>query len=85
MSTVKILYFARLRDELDCAEEIFDLPHDSCSVSELKQALADRGDAWRKVFNDGQLLAAVNQAMANADTRISANDEVGFFPPVTGG
>lgn len=85
MSTVKILYFAKLRDELDCAEEAFELDAQSCTVAELKAALSERGDVWQKAFTDTQVLAAVNQVMATADTQISANDEVGFFPPVTGG
>lgn len=85
MSTIKILYFAKLRDQLDCAEEAFDLDSETCSVAELKVKLSGRGEAWAKAFADAQVLVAVNQVMATADTPVSANDEVGFFPPVTGG
>jgi len=85
MSTIKILYFAKLRDQLDCAEEAFELATENCSVAELKQALAERGESWQNALNGAQVLVAVNQVMATADTQISANDEVGFFPPVTGG
>lgn len=85
MSTIKILYFAKLRDQLDCAEEAFDLESETCSVTELKAKLSGRGEVWAKAFADTQVLVAVNQVMATADTQVSANDEVGFFPPVTGG
>jgi len=85
MSTIKILYFAKLRDQLDCIEEVYELPGDACTVAELKATLCERGEAWQKAFADSQLLAAVNKVMANAETPVSANDEVGFFPPVTGG
>lgn len=85
MSVIKILYFAKLRDQLDCAEEAYELSGESCTVAELKAQLSSRGDGWQQAFTDSQLLAAVNQTMATADTVISANDEVGFFPPVTGG
>ena len=85
MSTIKILYFAKLRDQLDCAEEAFELNAETCSVAELKAALCGRGEAWQKAFAETQVLVAVNQVMATADTQVSANDEVGFFPPVTGG
>jgi molybdopterin synthase sulfur carrier subunit len=38
------------------------------------------------VFADGQrVLAAVNQEMASDGQALQAGDEVGFFPPVTGG
>jgi sulfur-carrier protein len=85
MSTIKILYFAKLRDQLDCAEEAFELASEACSVEQLKAVLCERGESWQKAFADSQVLVAVNQVMATADTQISANDEVGFFPPVTGG
>lgn len=85
MGSIKILYFAKLRDQLDRAEEAFELSSDSCSVAELKAVLCDRGEVWQKAFAETQVLVAVNQTMAMAETQISANDEVGFFPPVTGG
>ncbi len=85
MSMIKILYFAKLRDQLDCAEEAFEMKAETFSVAELKTALCDRGESWQKAFSGTQVLVAVNQTMATAETQISANDEVGFFPPVTGG
>lgn len=85
MGAIKILYFARLRDELDCAEEAYELVSGSCSVAQLKQQLAERYGVWQQAFNNAQVLVAVNKAIANADTAIAAGDEVGFFPPVTGG
>jgi sulfur-carrier protein len=85
MPTIKILYFAKLRDQLGCAEEAFELASDSCSVSELKKTLAERDSAWQQIFTESQVLVAVNKAMANTETLIQAGDEVGFFPPVTGG
>jgi len=85
MSSIKILYFAKLRDQLDCAEETFELDESGCTVAELKAALCKRGEPWQKAFAESQVLVAVNKVMANAETLVSANDEVGFFPPVTGG
>ena len=85
MSSIKILYFAKLRDQLDCAEEAFELTSESCSVTELKQTLAERDGVWQQAFTESQVLVAVNKAIANAETLIQSGDEVGFFPPVTGG
>jgi len=85
MSTIKILYFARLRDELDCSEEAFELAAESCSVAQLKQQLADRDGVWQQVFTESLVLVAVNKAIANTETVIQTGDEIGFFPPVTGG
>lgn len=82
---IKILYFARLRDELSCAEEQFELSDQTHSVAELKQQIAARGEPWQSAMGDENLLVAVNQVISDQTTAIKAGDEIGFFPPVTGG
>jgi molybdopterin synthase sulfur carrier subunit len=81
---IRVRYFASLRERLGLAEEgVADYPS---TVGELRVSLAARGGAWEEVFATGQaVLAAVNQEMAGPDQAIGDNDEVGFFPPVTGG
>ena len=81
---IRILYFASLRERLAQAEEQVDTT--ARTLAALKVELAARGDVWAEVF-DGELhvLAAVNQEMATADQPLQDGDEVGFFPPVTGG
>lgn len=85
MPRINIVYFARLREELNCSEETLELTLESCSVGQLKERLAEREGAWQQVFTEFQVLVAVNKTMATVDTIILAGDEVGFFPPVTGG
>jgi molybdopterin synthase sulfur carrier subunit len=52
----------------------------------LRELLASRGGVWSEVFaEDRPVLAAVNQEMATAEQVLQLDDEVGFFPPVTGG
>jgi len=81
---IRVLYFASLRERLGCADETLEAWPGS--VGELRRELAARGGVWTEVFADGQrVLAAVNQQMAAADQPLAAGDEVGFFPPVTGG
>jgi len=81
---IRILYFASLRERLGRAEETLqDFPG---TVAGLRARLAARGDVWDEVFADEQrVLVAVNQEMAPVDRALQAGDEVGFFPPVTGG
>lgn len=81
---VKVLYFARLRDQLSCAEEQLELSADS-SVAQVKEQIAARGEPWASVMQDTNLLVAVNQVIANPAAVVKPGDEVGFFPPVTGG
>ncbi len=81
---IRILYFASLRERLGCTTET--LQDDPETLAGLRAQLAARGGAWAEVFADEQrVLAAVNQEMAPAGQTLQAGDEVGFFPPVTGG
>ncbi|MGV6827275.1 MAG: molybdopterin converting factor subunit 1 [bacterium] len=82
---IRVLYFARLRELLDCADESIPA-NDVATVAELVSRLQARGGVWATAFDrDKGLLCAVNQEMATLDSSIQDNDEVGFFPPVTGG
>jgi sulfur-carrier protein len=83
---VDILYFASLREALDTDQEKLELNNEIRSVADLKQLLIKRGGLWQQAFTQQQsLLVSVNQQMANDATAISDQDEIAFFPPVTGG
>jgi molybdopterin synthase sulfur carrier subunit len=83
---LKILYLARLREDLGKGEESLDLPGEVATVALLRAHLMARGGAWQRVLGDNRSLrAAVNQEMAQPETPIKPGDEVAFFPPVTGG
>lgn len=84
--TVKVLYFAALREKLGCAQEELSLPADVRTLGALRELLAARGEAWNLALAPGRnLRAAHNQRMADAATQLADGDEVAFFPPVTGG
>ena len=81
---IRILYFASLRERLAQGEE--ELETATETLAGLKAELAARGGPWAEVFDGNQpVLAAVNQEMAGAEQALQDGDEVGFFPPVTGG
>jgi molybdopterin synthase sulfur carrier subunit len=83
---VKLLYFARLREDLGTGAEDLALPEGVGTVAALRSHLAARGGVWAAALADGKALrVAVNHALADAATPIRAGDEVAFFPPVTGG
>ncbi len=82
---IQILYFARLRDDLNISSERFELESHVSTLEVLRTELSKRGDAWQKALGDPNLLIAVNQDMASWDSELKAGDEVAFFPPVTGG
>ena len=83
---VTVIYFARLREALGRSSEQIALPADVRDLAALRQMLRSRGGAWADELADNKpVRAAVNQDVAQGDTRITDGDEIAFFPPVTGG
>ncbi len=83
--TLRILYFAWLRERLGTAEEEVEVPAGVATVADLTAWLSARGGGVAAAFATRTIRCAVNQAFAAADTPLAAGDEVAFFPPVTGG
>lgn len=84
--SIRILYFAALREALGCeAEELQSLPAGELTVGALREYLCARGGQWQALQAGKAIRAAVNQDLANAATPVADGDEVAFFPPVTGG
>lgn len=82
---VTIWYFARIKEAVDCEKETLQLQDDVDTVSDLIDLLSERGERWRKALKDDKVLVAINQAVASMHTGLSDEDEIAFFPPVTGG
>lgn len=86
MNRIKILYFAGLREQVGINQEEFELPAAIERVAQLKQTLSQRGDNWADCFSrDRSVMTAINQEMVKEDAPVKPDDEVAFFPPVTGG
>lgn len=83
--SLKILYFASLREALGTSGEDIAVPSGVATVADLRAHLAGRGDAWLALTQSKSLRAAVNQKMVDAQAAVADGDEVAFFPPVTGG
>jgi molybdopterin converting factor subunit 1 len=81
--TVRVLYFAGLRDVVGIAEESLELPADVRTVAALCDHLAarHRGYAERR----GHVRVARNEAFAEGDERLADGDVVALIPPVAGG
>ncbi len=82
---IRVLYFAALRESLDCAGETLELPEGMRTLGALREHLHARGGAWSALAQTKNLRAAVNRSMAQPDSTLADGDEVAFFPPVTGG
>jgi len=83
--SIKVLYFASLRETLAYSHEILTLPASIATLSDLRRHLAGRGGAWEALGEGRNVRAAINQEMVGPEAPVVDRDEVAFFPPVTGG
>lgn len=83
---LSIQYFASIREALNRSEEELELPGDVNSVQALIDYLLRTNPHFEVVFNgDNKILVAVNQTVVDRSHPLGENDEVAFFPPMTGG
>lgn len=83
---MKILYFALLRQRVGIGEETIETPEDVTTVSGLVDWLRQRGPAFSEALMDiDAFRVAVDQEFADMDTVLRGDEEVAFFPPMTGG
>ena len=81
-----IKYFSWIKEHIGKSEELIELPNDVTTISELINYLYNLNDNYKKVFEKRDLIKiAVNKTYCSVETKINNNDEIAFFPPVTGG
>ena len=79
-----LLYFAWVRQKIGKSEETLVPP--VADVAGLIAHLISLGPNYADAFADlSRIRVAVNQHHAGLDAKIGPDDEVAFFPPVTGG
>jgi len=74
---ITLKYFASMRDQMGREGDAIEIGNNATVV-----------DAWQAISKDAMpenLLIAVNMEYTSAQHELSADDEVAFFPPVTGG
>ena len=81
-----IKYFSWIREHVGKSEENFELPSHVTTINELIDYLNSFNDQYKNAFSKRALIKiAVNKTYASSEAKINNNDEVAFFPPVTGG
>ena len=81
---VRVRYFASVRELLGSGEPVE--VDEGVDVAGLRRALAGRGGRHAEALAPQRMLrAARNQVLCSDSTVLADGDEVGFFPPVTGG
>lgn len=84
--SLKIRYFAWVREKVGHAAEDVVVPHGIATVGDLVDWLKSRGPEFEAAFARPEVIrAAVDQMHVKPTASIAGAREVAFFPPVTGG
>ena len=90
----KLLFFAKLREELACSELSIALSEPLNDRESLIAAIAEhvklslgseKAELFRQKLSAPNIVMAVNHKVCQSDVMIQPDDEVAFYPPVTGG
>jgi molybdopterin synthase sulfur carrier subunit len=83
---IRVLFFARIREQLGCARRELEWHSSVASVQDLRSVLcAEGGTSWQEALYEDNIICAVNQEVVTPDRALCDGDEVAFYPPVTGG
>jgi molybdopterin synthase sulfur carrier subunit len=84
--SVKVLYFAWVRERIGKPDEDIDPPAGVTTVADLIGWLAGRGEEYSHAFENPKVIrAAIDRVHVCPETKIASAREIAFFPPMTGG
>lgn len=84
--SVRLVYFAWVRERVGLPEETLDIPADLATVAELVRWLKARGEGYEAAFADEAVVrAALDHVHAKPQAALGNAREIAFFPPMTGG
>ena len=83
---MKIFYFAWLKEHTGCSYEDMPLPDGVDTVGALIPHITRKSPGHKTALaNLEAVRVAVNRVYGDLTTPITSDDEIAFFPPVTGG
>ena len=84
--SVKILYFAWVRERMGREQEQLELPDHVKTIADLVAFLAARDEQGAYAFaNPSVVRAALDRGHVPPTTALDKTMEIAFFPPMTGG
>ena len=84
--SVKLLYFAWVRERVGKTEEVVDLQAGVRTVHDLVAWLSGRGEEYAHAFENPKVVrAAIDRAHVRPEAAVAGAREIAFFPPMTGG
>ena len=83
---MKILYFSWIKDKIGKSNEEITINENINTVNDLILYLKNVDNNYKEVFDDiSSIKISVNLETAGPEAVIKNDDEVAFFPPMTGG
>ena len=83
---MKVLYFSWIKDKLGKSYEEIKVNNNIKTINDLITLLTQTNEDYRDVFKDtSSIRVSINMETARFEDSINDNDEVAFFPPMTGG
>jgi sulfur-carrier protein len=83
---LRLLYFGWLRERVGTMEESVPFPEGVTTISDLLAWQGRRGPVHAAAFADtARIRCAINQEFVQRTASVRPDDEIAFFPPVTGG
>ena len=84
--SVKLVYFAWVRERIGKGEETVEPPAGVTTVGDLMTWLAGRGEEYAHAFENPKVVrAALDRTHVRPDAAVAGAREIAFFPPMTGG
>ena len=83
---MKILYFSWIKDGIGKSQENITIDDGIKNIADLVNFLIAINEDYKKVFSDlSSIRFSKNMNLASIEESVTNDDEIAFFPPMTGG
>lgn len=83
---IRVKYFASLRERMTRAEDQIEVSGDQLTLADVLARLTlPDGQTLQQLSLAETMMLSVNHEMVDTDHVVKDGDEIGIFPPVTGG
>ena len=83
---IRVKYFASLRERMSRGEDLIEVSGDQLTLADVLARLTlPDGQTLQQLSLAETMMLSVNHEMADIDHVVKDGDEIGIFPPVTGG
>ena len=83
---MRILYFSWIKDKIGKNFEEVEITSEITTISHLISFLTKKSQNYSQAFSDlSSIQYSINMQTAKINDKVKNDDEIAFFPPMTGG